>query len=293
MSTESLTISIDFRDIPVDQAVIPVLDHGFLFGDSVYEVVRTLGRQLLFFPEHAVRLRASAAGIALPVPHADRAYRDEMLRLVSRMPSGEAYIRLIITRGVGELELATESCRDQRSIMIAKPLKPWPKALYEDGCRLALVGVIRNSRHSTNPAYKTGNYLNNVLALDEARRSGASEAVMLNADGHVTECTTSNIFMVRDGTVETPRLGVGILSGITRAEVLAACESLGLVARELAFGAAELLAADEVFITSTTRDVMPVTSINDTKVGGGKVGPVTKRLMDAYQERCRLSLARS
>lgn len=292
MSTETLHISIDFRDTPLDQAVIPVLDHGFLFGDSVYEVVRTMGRKLLFFREHAVRLRASAEGIALPIPHADDAYRAEMLRLLGRIPSGEAYFRLIITRGVGELELATESCRHQRSVMIAKPLKAWDASLYENGCRLALVGVIRNSRASINPAFKTGNYLNNVLALDEARKSGASEALMLNAAGQVTECTTSNIFIVKDGTVITPPLGVGILSGITRAEVIGACNDTGTAVREAAFGAPELLGADEVFITSTTRDVMPVSRINDTAVGAGRTGAVTKKLMAAYRERCLASLVK-
>jgi len=290
MATEALHISIDFQSVPTAEASIPILDHGFLFGDSVYEVVRTWKGRLLYFAEHMQRLHGSAKGIRLPVPHADDKYRAEMQRMVNLVGSQEGYVRLIITRGVGELELATQSCTAQRSIMIAKPLKAWDAFLYERGCKLALVGVVRNSRRSTNPAYKTGNYLNNVLALDEAKAVGASEALMLNSQGKVTECTTSNVFIVRDGVVITPPLDVGILSGITRAQVLLACHDLGLRCNEQAFGEQELRDADEMFITSTTRDVMPVTLLDDHPVANGKVGPVTKQLMAAYAKRCDKSV---
>ncbi len=286
----ALTISIDFQDVPADQATIPILDHGFLFGDSVYEVVRTWRGRLLFAVEHMERLVNSAAGISLPLPHPVEAYIEEMQRLHTSSGNAESYVRLIVTRGTGELELATQSCTSQRSIMICKRLHQWDPAMYTDGAHVVLASVIRNSRRSTNPAFKTGNYLNNVMAIDEAKAVGATEALMLNASGEVTEGTTSNVFMVKNGKVLTPKLEVGILGGITRAKVLAICPELGIEFAEQAFGEHELRSADEMFITSTTRDVMPITKLDDKPVGNGLVGPVTQRLMDAYRNLCNASI---
>lgn len=286
MTTPTIRISINFTTVDAATASVPVLDHGFLFGDSIYEVVRTWRGCLIFVAEHMTRLRASARGIGLPVPHDDATYQAEMERMHAALGAPESYLRLIITRGVGDLELATHSCLQQNVIFIAKPLKVWDTALYRDGAKLALVGVVRNSRRSMNPAFKTGNYLNNVLAIEEARRSKATEALMLNARGEVTECTTSNVFAVRSGEVITPPLDAGILSGITRAQVLTICREQGIPHAERSLAPQALLSADECFITSTTRDVMPITQINDARIGNGSVGPVSKLLMEAYRAHC-------
>jgi branched-chain amino acid aminotransferase len=286
-----MCISIDFSDVDPASASIPVLDHGFLFGDSVYEVVRTWKGKLLFAPEHLARLRLSAGGINLPLPHSNAVFTAEMSRLHRQSGWPESYVRLIVTRGVGDLELATQTCTEQRCIFIARPLKVWDAHYYEKGGKLSLVSVVRNSRRATNPAFKTGNYLNNILAIEEARRAQATEAVMLNSAGHVTECTTSNVFIVDDGKVITPPLDEGILSGITRAMVIELCGELGMACHEKAFGPDAMTGADEVFITSTTRDVMPIARIDETVIGKGKPGPVTRALMKAYDQLCDRAVA--
>lgn len=282
-----MRISIDFKDVSIENAVIPVLDHGFLFGDSVYEVVRTLEGRLIYAREHLERMQLSASGIGLPLPWDNAMLIAEMERMHSASGDAESYVRLIVTRGTGTLELATHTCTQQRLIVIQKPLTVWPQEFYSSGAKLSLVSVLRNQKQAMDPAFKTGNYLNNVLAIEEARKSGATEAVMLNRDGYITECTTANVFWVKAGVVRTPALDVGILSGITRAEVLAACRDIGQRCEEGQYPEAALLEADEVFITSTTRDVMPITRLDDRAVGVGKVGPVTQRLMQAYTKRMR------
>lgn len=283
-------ISIDRQDVSLEDAVIPVLDHGFLFGDSVYEVVRTWRGRLLFCPEHLTRLRNSAAGIGLPIPLSDEEFTAEIRRMHECGDDGESYVRIIVTRGTGELDLGTSTCTEQRVIVIQKPLKIWPEELYTKGGKLSLVSVVRNQRETTDPAFKTGNYLNNVLAIDEARKSGATEAVMLNRDGDVTECTTSNIFWVADGTVYTPSLEAGILPGITRGQVLEACTDEDIAVETGHYTADELMDADEIFITSTTKDVMPITQIDHARVADGRLGSMTKRLMEAYCRRCEASV---
>lgn len=288
-----LRISIDGVDKTRENAVIPVLDHGFLFGDSVYEVVRTWRGQLLFHEEHFARLENSAAGIALPLPIDCAGLRKEFERLHAESGFAESYLRVIITRGVGELELSIQSCEHQRMICIAKPLTVWDSELYSKGGRLALVDVVRNSKLATNPAFKTGNYLNNVLAVEEAKRAKATEALMLNANGFVTECSTSNIFHVAPPYLCTPALEVGILPGITRAKVIEAARSLGIKIEEGRYLAEQMPMAEEVFITSTTRDVMPISEIavGDT-IHKMPLGPTTKRIAKAYRELCEASLSR-
>ncbi|MCA8939139.1 MAG: aminotransferase class IV [Planctomycetes bacterium] len=290
----AMLISIDRQSVAPEAAMIPVLDHGFLFGDSVYEVVRTWQGKLLFHEEHFARLENSAAGIALPLPLSCDELRAEFERLHQESGFEESYLRVIITRGVGALELAIASCDQQRTICIAKPLTVWPAAFYAQGARLAIVSVVRNSRRATNPAFKTGNYLNNVLAIEEAKAVQATEALMLNAAEQITECSTSNVFFVKDGQIHTPALGVGILPGITRAKVCEVAKSLGLDCHEGEYSLEELLAADEVFITSTTRDVMPISefAIGEVIRRVGDPGEVTLCIAQAYRELCDASTQR-
>ena len=281
-----LFISMNFRDVDAATASVPVLDHGFLFGDSVYEVVRTWKGRLLFADEHLARLKNSAKGIGLKLPHTRAEYKNEFRRMHKRSGNADSYLRLIVTRGTGALELATKTCADQLSIVIAKALTVWDKTLYERGAKLSIPSVLRNSPRATNPAFKTGNYLNNVLAIEQVVKAGATEALMLNSEGFVTECTTANVFWIKDDKIFTPALDAGILAGVTRAKVIGLCKTLGLDCEEGRYLPNALLSADEAFITSTTRDVMPVTRVDNATIARGKPGPLTAKLMKSFHDLC-------
>jgi branched-chain amino acid aminotransferase len=264
-------------------AKVSVLDHGFLFGDSIYEVVRTVNGKLFAAGRHLRRLHASAAAIGLEVPHDNDWYQNHLRAMHARKPGSESYLRVIVTRGVGLLDLHPESCTAPTVVGIAKPLPLWDANHYAHGCKIILAGVRRNLKQATDPAVKSGNYLNNVLALIEARREKAAEAVMINATGFLTECTTSNIFLVKDGVVKTPGLEQGLLEGVTRGFILEVCRGLKLPLEEAALTPEDMLAADEVFITSTTRDVMPVGFVGNHKIKYTP-GSLTLKIANAYHD---------
>ncbi|MHC4841661.1 MAG: aminotransferase class IV [Planctomycetota bacterium] len=277
------TISINGEFVDQADAKISVLDHGFLFGDSVYEVVRTVGGKLFATKPHLKRLHASAESLAMTLQRDDDWICDQWRVLHEKAGYEESYLRMIVTRGEGVLDLHPQSCARQNYIGIAKPLNKWPDDYYAHGCKIVLANVRRNPKQATDPAIKSGNYLNNVMALMEARKQSAAEAVMLNLEGHVTEATTSNVFMVRDDVVRTPALKEGLLEGVTRGFILDICKRLDIKVEECAITGEELLSADEVFITSTTRDVMPVSLIGSTKVKR-MLGPLTVKISNAYHE---------
>lgn len=267
-----------------DKATISIFDHGFLFGDSVYEVVRTIHGRIFAFEPHIDRLFASAEQIGLEIPWSKEKLRQDVVELLSKSElQSEAYVRLILTRGVGELNIDPSSCLTPQMILIAKPLPRLPESAYTEGIVLSLVNTKRNSKHATNPGIKSGNYLNNVLALMEARKNKALEAVMLNENGFITECSTSNVFMVKDSKILTPSLECGLLAGVTRKLILKRARAEGLPVEEGFFKPEDLLAADEAFITSTTRDVVPVSDIDERSLGEVP-GPITKRVAELYQE---------
>jgi branched-chain amino acid aminotransferase len=276
-------ISINGEITPEADAKISVLDHGFLFGDSVYEVVRTVEGRLFAADRHLKRLHNSANAIGMPLQREDAWYIDHWREMHKQREGGESYLRVIVTRGVGKLDLHPETCETQNVVGIAKALNRWPDDHYAHGCKVILAKVRRNPKQSTDPAIKSGNYLNNVLALIEARRQDAAEAIMLNVQGHVTECTTSNVFIVKDGVVMTPGLDEGLLEGVTRGFIIEACKGLGLPVKETQLTEEDLHAADEVFITSTTRDVMPVGHVGDHKVRLTP-GSITLKIANAYHE---------
>jgi branched-chain amino acid aminotransferase len=273
---------VNGRFVDQEQAQVSVLDHGFLFGDSIYEVVRTVGGKLFGARQHLARLHASAQGLNLELPLSD----DQLLELLREMhfrkAGSESYLRVIITRGAGELDLHPASCKSPNVIGIAKPLTQWPREAYEKGAKVILAGVRRNPKCATDPAIKSGNYLNNVLAIVEARAQNAMEAIMLNVQGNVTEATTSNVFLVKRGELHTPDLGQGLLSGVTRGFVLRLAKKLRIKCRERTIKPRELFSADEVFITSTTRDIMPVARVGSRRVKKSP-GPVTQALMAAFE----------
>lgn len=278
-----MAIKINLNGNIQGEAGISVLDHGFLFGDSVYEVICTHNTIPCFVDKHLKRLRQSAEGISLVLPYDDNRFIAEINRtLITANNPDESYIRVIVTRGSGEIDIDPSSCERPNVLIYVTPLKQHPSAYYEKGIAIALVSVKRNCKEALNPGIKTGNYLNNVLAKMEANRLGVKDALMLNPLGYLAECTTSNFFFVREGRVMTPSLDCGILSGITREVVIQLARENGFLVEEGEWLPEELEKADEAFITGTVRRVMPVTNLDGRPLGNGKPGPVTMKLFRLY-----------
>jgi branched-chain amino acid aminotransferase len=269
--------------VPAEEARVPVLDNGFAFGDSVYEVLRTYGG-LAFEPgRHFRRLRASATRLGFSVPADDAALLAQVDGLLARAGKGESYIRIIVSRGLGDCSYHFEKVRGPTVVMIQKPLAPYPAWHYEDGIRVAAVGVRRNHPRALDPAIKSSNLLNNILAVREAQARGAEEPVLLNQEGFLAEGASTNVFLVREGALLTPPLSAGILAGITRQVVLELAPGLGIPSGEGPLHLDDLLAADEAFMTSTTREVVPVREVDETPIGKGRPGPLTRRVIAAFR----------
>ena len=277
-----MATKINFNGEIHDQLSISVLDHGFLFGDSVYEVVCTINNQPCFLEKHLDRLFASAKAISLNIPHDNEWFREQLKVTLGAADNDESYIRIIVTRGIGEINIDPTSCHSPNIIIIVMAVKEYPEPCYEKGIHVALVSIKRNARDALNPNVKTGNYLNNILAKMEANKLGAQDAIMVNAWGHLTEGTTSNLFFVREGHILTPSLDCGILSGITREMVIQLSKENGFHIEEGKWPGEELYEADEIFLTGTIKKVMPVSHLDGRPVGSGKPGPVTLKLMRLY-----------
>jgi branched-chain amino acid aminotransferase len=286
------TVNVNGRVFDQEHAVVSVFDHGFLYGEGVYETLRTFNGQPFLFDRHMQRLRNSAGMLQLTGPLVDeelkRRCRDTMDAAgLGRGPENEAYIRILLTRGIGELSYDPGACPVPSVIVIVKPQIDPPAHAYEQGVTLALVDVVRNHPGSVNPLIKSNNLLNNALAMQEAARRGAFEGIMRNFRGELAECTTSNLFLVSDGVALTPPLASGLLPGITRAFLFEVGEEAGITVREAVLRDDDLMNADEVFITSTTRGVVPATRIDNRVVGSGAPGPVTRALGLAYNRKAR------
>jgi branched-chain amino acid aminotransferase len=277
-----MTTKINFNGMIHEELSISVLDHGFLFGDSVYEVVCTIGNQPCFLDKHLERLFASANAISLSIPHDKEWFREQLKITLDAAGNAESYIRIIVTRGVGEINIDPSTCHSPNIIIIVMDTSEYPESCYEKGITVALVSIKRNSRDALNPNVKTGNYLNNVLAKVEANKLGAQDAIMVNPWGHLTEGTTSNLFFVRDGHILTPSLDCGLLSGITREMVIQLSKENGFNIVEGKWPGEELCEAEEIFLTGTIKKVMPVSHLDGRPVGNGKPGPVTQKLMRLY-----------
>jgi len=294
----SILVNLSGRLVPPEQALVPVLDRGFLYGDSVYEVARTYGGAPFALAEHLDRLEGSAARIGLRLPPRAQ-IQSEIARTLQAAGNAESYLRVMVTRGEGShFGLAPSPASDARDdgprlIILVRPLELPPPELYARGLHLALVRVRRNDPRTVDPKAKTGNYLNSVLAIQEARASGADDAIFLDLKDRVTESSSANLFFVKDGVVVTPPLTLGLLAGITRAKVIEAARAAGILVREEPHGAGALAEADEVFLTSTLREVMPVTQLSlledrdpaPRPVGNGAPGPMAARLLQLFRER--------
>lgn len=267
---------------PAQDAVVPVLDHGFLFGDSVYEVVRTVHARPFQLREHLDRMRASAAMIYFEMPWSDALIEERIREVGEALGTAEGYFRIIATRGPGPISLSPEDCDHPGLYVVGRELIRYPEELYRDGCDLAIVPRLRNDPRAIDPAAKTGNYLNNMLGLVEARRAGAHDALFLNAEGQITESTTSNAWMVRGGRVATPPLAAGLLAGITRSWLFSALPAAGIPVAEVGLAPVDLDGAEEMFLSGTVKGIMPVRSIDGRPVGDGRPGKVTRRAAALY-----------
>jgi branched-chain amino acid aminotransferase len=274
---------------PAAQAVVPVYDHGFLYGEGVYETLRTYNRVPFLYDRHMRRLRASAGHLHLDVPYSDAALRgwiDETVEAAGDLgTTNEAYIRILHTRGVGELTYDVDATPTPTLVIIVKPVEETPARVREQGIRIALVSVMRNHPASVNPIIKSNNLLNNALAMQEANRRGGEEGLMCNHRGELSECSQSNFFLVRGGAVLTPKSAAGLLEGVTRAFLFDVGRDLGIEVRDDTLYPKDLETADEIFITSTTRELSPVTRVDDRVIGSGRPGPVTLALLDGYRRR--------
>ncbi len=286
-----IRVHIDGAVVEPEAAKVSVFDRGFLYGDSVYETIGTANGRLFALADHLDRLERSAQRIGLAVPPRatiERAIADT----VAAAENAESRVRVMLTRGSGKLDLDPAAASDTRLVVIVYPLGPPTDEMYERGVAAAIVSIARNSPRAIDPAVKSGNYLNNVLALGEARRLfGAHEAILCAGDGSIAEGASSNVFAVVGGEVRTPPTEVGILDGITRAKVLELCRAGGIPCAERRILPDELRGADEVFLTSATRGVLPVTRIDARPVAGGLPGPVTRRLIKDYDQLVRRGVA--
>jgi branched-chain amino acid aminotransferase len=273
-------VNINGKILPEEKATVSVFDRGFLFGDSIFEVLRTYGNRLFAFDMHMDRLESSAQQVSLKLPFSREAAYREMSRTVKKAGNRESYIRVIVTRGSGRIVMDPSFASNPQTIIIVQDFEPPAEDVKKRGVAAALVEVRRNPSNALSPSIKSGNYLNSVLAQIEAKASGAKEAIMLNQKGDVAEGTVFNIFMVKGGKVFTPPLSAGILDGITRKLIIRHALEAGIRIAETNFNAAKLVGADEVFFTSTLREIQPVLKINDKPVGGGAPGPVTLKLFD-------------
>jgi branched-chain amino acid aminotransferase len=281
-------VYVNGKIAPADQAVVPVYDHGFVYGEGVYETLRTYNRVPFLYDRHMRRLRQSAERLLLDVPFDDATMLTWIEQTIDAAGElNEAYVRILLTRGVGELNYDPKSTPKPTTVIIVKPFEPPPARVFNDGIRISLIEMLRNHPKSVNPIIKSNNLLNNALAMQTAYRNGAEEALMCNYRGELTECSQANFFMVRGGAALTPKSEAGLLEGVTRAFVFEIGRELGIDVREETLYPKDLESADEMFITSTTRELSPVVNVDGRVVGSGRPGPVTTRLLERYQTRAR------
>ena len=279
-----MKIYIDGKYYDKDDAKISVLDHGVLYGDGVFEGIRVYNSRVFRLSEHVDRLYASAKAIALTIPMNGKGMEAAVAATVRANNTQDGYIRLVVTRGQGSLGLDPGSCDRATVIIIVGDIQLYPEEFYKAGIKLVTASTRRVPPECLDPRIKSLNYLNNILAKMEARAAGALEAVMLNTQGFVTECTADNIFIVKGGRLLTPHPAQGALHGVTMRTVSEIAKNQGIECAESAVTQYDLYAADECFITGTGAEVMPVISVDGRIIGDGKPGPVTLQLMEDYRK---------
>lgn len=279
-----MIINVDGQLHTSDTAKISVLDRGFLFGDSIYEVTDAQDSHPLFIEEHLDRLWQSAKKIDMILPYTREFIKDQLGKTLERLNVKRAYIRIIVTRGVGDISLSPQSSNTFSFVIITKELQANPSWWYDKGVEVIIAKTKRTAKDSIDPSIKSGNYLNNVMAHNEAVKQGVFDAIMLNHEGQITEGTTSNIWMVKNDHFITPPIKDGILEGITRKMLLKLLSQKKLKYSESTISESDILTADEVFLTSSTRRILPVVKINNTLIGAAVPGPKTRQLIELYED---------
>ena len=272
-----------------NSACISVFDHGLLYGDGVFEGIRAYNGRVFKLKEHIDRLFYSAKAILLNIPMSHSDIMKAVVETCRQNDLKDGYIRLVVTRGVGTLGLNPNRCKDPSVIIIAGKIQLYPPELYQKGMEIITVPTVRNLHSALNPAIKSLNYLNNILAKIEANNAGCEEAIMLNAEGFVAECTGDNVFIVKEQHVLTPPLTAGALYGITRRVVLEMAEELGYKVAETNLTRYDLFNAEECFLTGTGAELVPVVRIDGRTIGDGLPGPVTQRLVQQYRALTKMS----
>jgi len=278
-----MKVYIDGKFYDEANAKISVFDHGLLYGDGIFEGIRAYNGRVFKLKEHIDRLFYSAKALLLELPMSHTALMKATVETCRKNKIRDGYIRLVVTRGVGTLGLNPNRCKKPSVIIIAGKIQLYPPSLYARGMDIITVPTTRNLHSALNPAIKSLNYLNNILAKIEANNGGCEEAIMLNADGFVAECTGDNIFIAKAGKLFTPPLSAGALYGITRQTVIDLAEKSGIKVTEPNLTRYDLFNADECFLTGTGAELIPVVKIDGRVIGTGKPGPITKSLVAKYR----------
>ena len=279
-----LKVYINGEYFEKDEAKISVFDHGLLYGDGVFEGIRSYDRLVFKLKEHIDRLYESSQGIMLNIPLSKKDMIKAVVETLKLNELDNAYIRLVVTRGVGDLGLDPRKCKSASIIIITDTIKFYPEKLYKEGLTIITVPTPRNMPEALNPQIKSLNYLNNILAKIEAINSGYEEALMFTARGYVAECTGDNIFIIKNNDLITPPAYLGILKGITRASVMDIARKIGMTVREEVITRHNIFTADECFLTGTAAEVIPVVCLDKRTIGEGKPGKITLNLMKEFRK---------
>ncbi len=277
-----MKIYIDGKYYDEKNAKISVFDHGLLYGDGIFEGIRAYNSRVFKLKEHIDRLFYSAKAIMLTIPLTHAQMMRAVVETCRASKIKDGYIRLLVTRGVGTLGLNPNRCKKPSVIIIADKMQLYPESFYRDGMEIITVPTVRNLHSALNPAIKSLNYLNNILAKIEANNGGCEEAIMLNSEGFVSECTGDNIFIIKGGNLYTPPLSAGALYGITRQVVMELAKKSGLNVSEPNLTRYDLFIADEFFVTGTGAELVPVVKVDGRVIGTGKPGPITKQLVSQF-----------
>ncbi len=279
-----MKIYLSGKLVDKEQAVVSVFDHGLLYGDGVFEGIRVYSGRVFLLKEHIERIYESAKAIRLEIPLTPAELTQVVKETVAANNINDGYVRLIVTRGAGSLGLDIRRTSNPQTIVIADTITLYPREIYENGMNLITASTIRNHPGALSARIKSLNYLNNILAKIEGTDAGTVEALMLNHKGEVAECTGDNIFIIKNGVLKTPSADAGILEGITRNAVLALAREAGIPSQETTLIRHDLYVADEMFLTGTAAEVVPVVSLDGRQIGDGKPGTLTRRLLKLFHE---------